>query len=100
MRARCRWRAALAAIAIALVVPAALAHTKSETHSVWDIAADRVHLAAGHLDGDTVEGPHPAEVLGDVPHPQNRITVSHLFASWRADGNRTPVAVARHRRPD
>ena len=44
MRALRRWRAALAAIAVALVVPAALAHTKSETHSVWEIAADRVHL--------------------------------------------------------
>lgn len=44
MRALRRWRAALAAVAFALVVPAALAHTKSETHSVWEIAADRVHL--------------------------------------------------------
>ena len=44
MRALHCWRAALAAIAIALVVPAALAHTKSETHSVWEITTDRVHL--------------------------------------------------------
>lgn len=44
MRALRHWREALAAIAVALVVPAAFAHTKSETHSVWEIAADRVHL--------------------------------------------------------
>jgi hypothetical protein len=44
MRALRHWRAALAAITVALVMPAALAHTKSETHSVWEIAANRVHL--------------------------------------------------------
>jgi len=49
MRALRHWREALAAIAVALVVPAAFAHTKSETHSVWEIAADRV---VGDDEGD------------------------------------------------
>jgi hypothetical protein len=44
MSAPRKWRMALAAITVALVVPTALAHTKSETHSVWEITADRVHL--------------------------------------------------------
>ncbi|MFA9216372.1 MAG: HupE/UreJ family protein [Sphingomonadaceae bacterium] len=44
MRALQCWRAVLLAVAFALVVPAALAHTKSETHSVWEIGAERVHL--------------------------------------------------------
>ena len=45
MRARLRrWRAAFAVFAFAFVAPAALAHTKSETHSVWEVAGDQVHL--------------------------------------------------------
>jgi hypothetical protein len=44
MRAIRLWRGVLVAIAVTLVVSTALAHTKSETHSVWEITADSVHL--------------------------------------------------------
>lgn len=44
MRGLGRWCAGLAALAFVLLAPAALAHTKSETHSVWAIAANRVHM--------------------------------------------------------
>lgn len=44
MRGLRRWCAGFAALAFVLLTPAALAHTKSETHAVWEIAANRVHL--------------------------------------------------------
>lgn len=39
-----RWFAALAGVAVALIASTALAHTKSETHSVWEIQGNRVQL--------------------------------------------------------
>ena len=72
-----RWGMGFAALALAFVAPAAVAHTKSETHSVWQIDGHRVHvefsmplLADAWSDLPPRAGPHarPAD-----PAPESQL---------------------------